>query len=110
MRAAQDQVIMRALADTIEIGRQKHPDWGLTTGVAYRDAKGHEVEYGDSGIAFACAMGFAEAGGYYGPSVTPVTDRPCPAGCHAQPGVIHLNDEHGWTPEQIVVWLRSIAD
>jgi hypothetical protein len=41
------------------------------------------------------------------------TSRRCPAGCHKQIPIaaliVHLNDDHQWTREQVAAWLRGDA-
>ena len=100
------------LADAIAAGAQRRP----------RQAFGEYFsEEGGS-----CALGAAYEGAYALPRETDHTIRPrlhrifdclenvrrrCPVGCNKRLPlnaiILHLNDDHHWTREQIVDWLKQ---
>jgi hypothetical protein len=98
-----------ALADAIEKARTRYPELKVAHGAYYRNGR-REVPWEEATkqpITAACVVGFAMLGGFTGS--WSVTSEPilCPAGCGSIAAVIHLNDDHHWSPERIVAWLRD---
>ncbi len=104
----------RELGEAIDLGAQKRP----------RQSFGSYYE----GQQASCALGAAYDGIYRIPSeATPAVYRDlyrlfdcldftikwCPVGCKKQIPlaalIVHLNDDHQWSREQIADWLRSVG-
>ena len=96
----------------------------ILTGAKRRPLQSFDAYYGDEGGS--CALGAAYEGIYHLPNhvegrrprrmdrffhCLENVSRWCPVGCrkHIPTGamIVHLNDDHRWTREQIAAWVRG---